>query len=220
MDAESRSRLLALHPALARMSEEGLRDLLANAQLRTAGAGEVIFEERTRCQGFPLLLEGSIRVSKLASNGREILLYRVVPGEACVLTTSCLLGNADYHGRGIAEAKLLLLMLPAPLFARLVAAEEVFRTYVFSLFSERVSELMQLVDAVAFQRLDVRLAGLLLGRGREIHTTHQQLAEDLGSAREIVSRLLKSFAEQGLVALGRERVEILDATRLRALVQP
>src|SRR5512138_221840 len=219
MDAELRSRLLTLHPAIAAMSEHGLGDLLGKGQLRTADAGDVIFEERTRCQGFPLLLEGSIRVAKTASDGREILLYRVVPGEACLITTSCLLGSAAYTGRGVAEAKLQFLVVPPPVFARLVATEEAFRTYVFALFSERVSELMQLVDAVAFQRLDRRLAALLLGKGREIRTTHQQLAEDLGSAREIVSRLLKDFADKGLVALGRERIEIRDAKRLRDLAR-
>ncbi|MGA8052419.1 MAG: helix-turn-helix domain-containing protein, partial [Burkholderiales bacterium] len=107
--------------------------------------------------------------------------------------------------------------LPAKTFARLVAEHEPFREYVFSLFSERIAELMQLVEAVAFQRLDQRLAALLLGKGKVVASTHQQLADELGSVREIVSRLLKTFAEQRLVALGRERIEILDAPGLRRL---
>lgn len=214
---ELRSRVLALYPAFSELSEEGFGELLAKGDLREVLAGTLMFDERAPCQAFPLLLDGSIRVSKAGAGGREIALYRVVPGEACVLTTSCLLGGSAYGGRGVAETALSLLALPSPLFARLIAAEPAFRKYVFALFSERVSELMQLVEAVAFQRLDRRLASLLLGKGRDLRVTHQQLAEELGSVREIVSRLLKGFAEQGLVALGREHIEVLDARRLREL---
>jgi CRP/FNR family transcriptional regulator, anaerobic regulatory protein len=215
--ADIASRLRALYPHLAALSEAGLRELLRLAQLREAPAGTVMFDESQRCEAFPLLLEGSIRVSKIGSNGREIQLYRVLPGEACVLTSSCLLGNAAYRARGVAESPLTLLALPAGLFMQLLAAESGFRDYVFGLFSERISDLIQLVEAVAFQRLDRRLAQLLLGKGKVLHVTHQQLAEELGSVREIVSRLLGSFADQGLVSLGREQIEVLDARRLREL---
>jgi CRP/FNR family transcriptional regulator len=107
-------------------------------------------------------------------------------------------------------------MLPRELFDELLA-QSAFRDFVFHLFGERIAELMQLVEEVAFRKLDQRLANLLLGKGRVLHTTHQQLADELGSVREMVSRLLKGFAEQGLVQLGREQVEILDAARLRAV---
>ena len=95
--------------------------------------------------------------------------------------------------------------------------EAAFRDFVFALFSERMAELMQLVEEVAFRKLDQRLAALLLGKGRVVHVTHQQLADELGSVREMVSRLLKGFAEQGLVRLGREQVEVLDAAGLRKM---
>jgi CRP/FNR family transcriptional regulator len=134
-----------------------------------------------------------------------------------VITSSCLLGHVAYNARGVAETDLALATLPAPAFSRLVASHDPFREYVFALFSERLAELMALVESVAFQRLDQRLAALLLGKGRVVATTHQGLADELGSVREIVSRLLKSFADQGLVALGRERIEILDAAGLRRL---
>jgi CRP/FNR family transcriptional regulator len=98
-----------------------------------------------------------------------------------------------------------------------VLAEPAFRDFVFALFSERMAELMQLVEEVAFRKLDQRLAALLLGKGRMLRTTHQQLADELGSVREMVSRLLKGFAEQGLVRLGREQVEVLDPAGLRRM---
>ena len=215
--AQIRARLLELYPAFGSLTGAQLDRFFDEAITRIAPAGTVMFDERNTCQAFPLLIEGTIRVSKVAPNGREMQLYRVVPGEACLLSSSCLLGNAPYSARGIAESDLTVVTLPQPLFTRLLAEHEPFRTYVFSLFSDRISELMQLVEAVAFQRLDQRLAALLLGKGRVIRTTHQALAEELGSVREIVSRLLKSFSEQGLVVLERERIEVLNPNGLRAI---
>ena len=132
-------------------------------------------------------------------------------------TSSCLLGHSPYSARGIAETPLALLVLPNALFAQLVAGNALFRDFVFHLFAERIAELMQLVEEVAFHRLDQRLARLLLTRGETIRATHQALAEELGSVREIVSRLLKGFAEQGMVTLGREQIAVIDRAQLQQL---
>lgn len=215
--AAVRGPLVELYPALATMEAARLDALLADALLVRVPAGTVMFDDQQPCQAFPLLLDGSVRVSKVAPNGRELQLYRVVPGEACVLTSSCLLGHSPYSARGVAESDLTMLALTEPLFSRLVAEHEPFRDYVFALFAERISDLMQLVEAVAFQKLDQRLAALLLGKGRVVRTTHQQLADELGSVREIVSRLLKAFAEQGAVVLGREQIEIVNPQALRSV---
>lgn len=161
--------------------------------------------------GFPLLIEGSIKVAKLAASGRELLLYRVAPGGSCIISTSCLLGHSAYNARGIAETPLVLLALPDAAFQSLVVSHAPFRDFVFHLFAERIADLMQLVEEVAFSRLDQRLAKLLLNASSDqVTMSHQQIADELGSVREIVSRLLKGFAEQRLVALGRERIAILD----------
>ncbi len=184
----------------------------------TAPAGAMIFDEHQPCQGFPFILAGCIRVTKAAANGRELPLYRVLPGESCIITSSCLLGHADYNARGIAEAETTLALLPRALFDELLA-QSCFRDFVFRLFSERIADLMQLVTEVAFHKLDQRLANLLLGRGRRVRATHQQLADELGSVREMVSRLLKGFADQGLVSLSREQIEILDPAGLRQIGQ-
>ena len=212
---EIKARLVELYPAFEAMPAKLLDDTVAQAVVRQVPAGTVMFDEKNPCQAFPMLLSGSIRVTKTGANGRELQLYRVVPGESCILSSSCLLGGSPYPARGIAESDVTVVGLGAPIFSRLVAEHEPFRNYVFSLFSERIADLLQLVDAVAFQKLDQRLAALLLGKGKVVHTTHQALADELGSVREIVSRLLKSFAEQGLVSLGREQIEIVDAARLR-----
>jgi CRP/FNR family transcriptional regulator len=162
-------------------------------------AGSQVFAEHQPCQGFPLLLEGSIKVVKQSASGRELMLYRVAPGGSCIISSSCLLGRSDYNARGIAETPLRLLVLPVGGVRAMMLEHPPFRDFVFHLFAERIAELMQLVEEVAFTRLDQRLAKLILARNETVrlNVTHQQLADELGSVREIVSRLLKGFAGAG-----------------------
>ena len=214
-----RNILLQRYPMLGELPAVQLEELLANASSTRVPAGSVIFDENQACQGFPLLLAGSVRVIKASSNGRELQLYRVAPGESCILTSSCLLGRDHYHARGVVEQDAELVLLPAKVFRQLIASSEPFRNYVFDLFSDRLTDLMQLVSAVAFQKTDQRLAALLSGKISPIHATHQALADELGSVREIVSRLLKNFAEQGWVKLGREQIEVLDSDALKSYAE-
>ena len=217
--AVNRENLLKLYPALADLSATDFEALLDPGRQMTLPAGSQIFAEHQPCQGFPLVVEGSIKVLKQAPSGRELLLYRVRPGGSCIITSSCLLGHTDYNARGIAESSLTLLAVPVPLFSRLMREHTPFRDFVFHLFAERISELMQLVEEVAFARLDQRLAKALLAReAATLNLTHQQLADELGSVREIVSRLLKGFAAQGLVSLGREQVTITDRDGLQKML--
>ena len=215
LDSTTQTLLLQRYPMLRELPASQLEDLLANATTMQLPAGTVVFDENQPCQGFPLLLSGSIRIIKAAANGRELQLYRVSPGESCILTSSCLLGHSNYHARGVVEQDVELVALPPPTFRTLLSIHEPFRDYIFSLFSERLTDLMQLVTAVAFQKLDQRLAALLITKPNPIHTTHQALADELGSVREIVSRLLKNFAEQGWVKLGREQIEIVNGPALK-----
>lgn len=216
--AVDRQKLLDFYPALAGLPDAALARLLAPGAAMHIPAGAEIFSERQPCRGFPLILEGCIKVVKLAASGRELVLYRVAPGGSCIITSSCLLGRTDYNARGIAETPLTLLAIPVPDFAALLVKHPPFRDFVFHLFAERIAELMQLVEEVAFARLDQRLAKALLAKnGTVLGITHQQLADELGSVREIVSRLLKGFAAQGLVALGREQVTLLDRDGLQKI---
>ena len=211
-------RLLSLYPALAGLPAERLAALARPEAVMQLPAGTQVFAEHQPCQGFPLLLDGSIKVIKLASSGRELMLYRVSPGGSCIISSSCLLAHTDYNARGIAETPLTLLALPVAEFSRLLVEHAPFRDFVFHLFTERIAELMQLVEEVAFARLDQRLAKLLLARSENtLNVTHQQLADELGSVREIVSRLLKGFAAQGLVTLGREQLSIVDRPGLQKI---
>jgi len=216
---DTKTRLLQQYPMLRELPAAELETLLAAASVVRIPAGAVVFDENQPCQGFPLLLSGSLRVIKAAPSGRELQLYRVVAGESCILTSSCLLGHTRYQARGVSEEALEMVLLPATSFYVLFGKNEAFRNYVFHLFSDRLTDLMQLVTAVAFQKLDQRLARLIVSKPNPIHATHQALADELGSAREIVSRLLKGFSEQGWVRLGREQIEITDPASLKRFAE-
>ncbi len=177
-------------------------------------AGTVVFDVGSPCTGLPLLTRGSIRVVRIGHNGREIMLYRVRPGESCILSASCLLGRLNYSARGVVDSDLTGVSIPPSLFETLVAESVPFRTFIFDLFGARIATLMQLVEEVAFHRLDQRLAAHLVrcfhdAGGMEIVTTHQDLADQVGSVREIVSRVLESFEHQGAISLARSHVTLV-----------
>lgn len=215
LTSDIRELLLQCYPMLGGLPVAELDALLAGSNVMQLPAGTVIFDEDQACQGFPLLLAGNVRVIKSSPNGRELQLYRVGAGESCILTSSCLLGHTSYHARGVVENDVRMVVLSPATFKNLVATQEAFRDYIFALFSERLTDLMQLVSAVAFQKLDQRLAALLATKPSPILTTHQALADELGSVREIVSRLLKNFAEQGWIRLSREQIDVLDVPALQ-----
>jgi CRP/FNR family transcriptional regulator len=219
VSGELRRRLVGRFPLFAELPPATLDELVRGGQEIHAPAGTVLFDERQPCSGFPLVLEGGIRVAKAAPSGRGIVLYRVGPGEGCILSGGCLLGNASYPATGVAESDVALLRIPPALFQKLMMQSEPFRRFVFGMYGDRLSEVMALVEAVAFQRLDARLAQLLIRRGPVVQATHQALADELGSVREIVSRLLRSFEERGWVRLERERVTLLDLKALAAHAQ-
>jgi len=200
--------LLALYPALA---------TLEPAQLGAAlevPAGAVLFTERQACTGFPLVLEGEVRVSKRSAEGRTLELYRVGPGDLCLVSSACLFRRSRLTAEGTATRPTRLQLVPPELFLRWLDHRE-FRDMVLGAFAERMADLGALVDAIAFQRLDERLAAALLGHGPSLAVTHQALAQELGTVREIVTRMLRRFEREGWVALSREQIRILDSGALR-----
>lgn len=175
-----------------------------------------VFREAESCQGFPLLLCGEVRVSRSAPNGRELELYRVLPGEMCLVSSACLFAGQVFNAQGITTQPTRLVVMPPGTF-RAALATETFRDYVLGLFAARMADLTGLIEAVAFQRLDSRLAATLLGHGNQVRTTHQLLADELGTVREIVTRLLHRFERAGWVSLSRECISICDSAALRQL---
>jgi len=214
------ARIAVVYPFLGALPAPLAQRVRTEALVRRLPANERVFSERDACQFFPLVLAGRIRVAKSDPRGRRLKLYEVGPGDSCILTSSCLLSQRAYPAEGVTDTEVELVLLPAPLFAALVEQFEPMRRHVFALFADRLADMMALVESVAFQRLDQRLAARLLGHGTVLRVTHQQLADDLGSAREIVSRVLGQFADEGLIRAGRQEIQVLDAVRLRERTAP
>jgi CRP/FNR family transcriptional regulator len=178
-------------------------------------AGTVLFDVNQPCGGFPIVLEGEVRVSQSSVDGRTLELYRVGAGEICLVSAACLFGDHPMTGRGETLRDSRLLLVPPETFDAWMSAPS-FRRFVLGMFADRMVDLTGMVDAVAFHRLDERLAAALLGHGQELRCTHQQLAEQLGTVREMVTRVLRRFEREGWVALSRERIRILDSVALRS----
>jgi CRP/FNR family transcriptional regulator, anaerobic regulatory protein len=208
-------------PLLATLPQPLLQQL-AQLPLVQLAAGTPVFERHARCGGFPLLLSGAVRVFRPLANGRSIELYRVAPDQPCILSLGCLLGGDAYPACGITAEPTTMVIMPPQMFDECMATVAPFRTALFRLLGERLVNVMLLVEEVATLRLDARLAAALLAHAAHhgnapIPVTHQQLADELGTVREIISRLLDDFARQQMLLLGRGRIEVIAAGKLRQL---
>lgn len=206
-------------PLLRELEPDALRRLADAAQLVRFPPGTVLFRPGEACRTFLIVVAGTVRVQLVTEGGHEIVLYRLAAGDGCVLTTACLLAGVDYVAEAVAESPTEALALPRPAFEALLADSARFRQLVFTAFGDRLREMLLLVAEVAFRRLDARLAGWLLQASRdgEVRATHQAIAVELGTAREVVSRVLKELERRGLVRLGRRSLTILRADALRHL---
>jgi len=160
-----------------------------------------------------MVVGGSIRVQLCTQGGREVLLYRVGAGDTCILTTACLLGGTHYAAEGIAETEVRAFVIPAAGFSRVLDSDAHFRQLVFAHLGQRLAQVMRRIEQIAFGPIDVRLAGILLELTRDgprLALTHQALAAELGTAREVVSRHLKRFEGKGWVRLGRGIIEVTE----------
>jgi CRP/FNR family transcriptional regulator len=207
-------------PHLAEFNDAAVNELLDHAGVIHLPANATAFRHGDTCENYLLILEGRVKVLTRAENGREIVLYRLGAGDSCVLTTSCLFGHASYPAEGIAETGVAALAISAGSFHRVIQSSSHFREFVFSSFSSHLGSLIALVEEVAFGHLDIRLARHLLeydSHGKLLDTTHQQLATELGSAREVISRQLKDFETRGWLKLGRGSIELVDKKALEDL---
>ena len=207
-------------PHLSEINDAVINDLMNNAGTINMPANSTAFHQGDACSNYLLILSGSIKVMTRAENGREIVLYRLGDGDSCVLTTSCLFGNARYPAEGISETDVTALAIPATRFNQAIEHSKPFREFVFNSFSSHLSSLITLVEEVTFGKLDIRLARHLLKLSTDnstLETTHLQLATELGSAREVISRLLKDFESRGWLRLYRGSLEVLDKQSLEKL---
>jgi CRP/FNR family transcriptional regulator len=197
-------------PVLSGMAESHRRRIAESGSCVEIDRGTILFDVGDACSGLGLVLEGCVRVSSVSETGRELVLYRVRPGETCTITASCLMSSEPYPAMGVIEEAVTALIVPENVFHELLRDSDVFRRFAFGIFTARIDHLMELVANVAFHKLDSRIASRLIELGPVIEKTHQELADEVGSSREMVSRILESFSDQGFLILGRKRIEIAD----------
>ena len=206
---------------------EGLSDARAAAR-RVEGvaarfrAGEVLFRPGDPARGWVVIEAGRVRVSLTADTGREVVLYRLGAGDSCLLTTSALLSDETMLAEAVAETDVEARLVPVAAFERLIAEDANFRRAVLCNYAERVADLVVVIQDVLFHALSERLARFLLARARggAIETTHQAIASELGSAREVVTRTLQRFERDGLIRAERGRIAVLDAAGLAKAAAP
>jgi len=199
------------------MNQIQLQKLIAG--LSTAGkrkkfqTGEVIVTEHSRVQSIPMLMEGSVKVVRIDED-RELVLYYLQPGETCVMSFMAGMFNDVHNVRMVAEEACEIAFIPIDQFKAVLREHPDMLTYMFQIYHKRFGELLDLVDAVAFRKMDERLLQFLEKRAevsgsRILTMTHEQLAQELGTAREVVSRLLKQMETKGLLELGRNRIQLM-----------
>jgi CRP/FNR family transcriptional regulator len=220
-ESEMTNRWQSCFPELAKSNDPAIKNLMDSARIVTVPAQEYVCHMGATSENYLLALEGTVRVQLTAPSGREVTLYRVQPGGSCILTTSCLLSGEHFPAEAIAETNVTALTIDKQRFQQALDESAEFRRFVFANISKRLADIIRRMEAVTFTAIDKRLAGALidsLASGRVSSITHQALAVELGTAREVISRHLKRFEADGLISLGRGRIEITDPEKL-ALVR-
>ncbi len=218
LDQKHLTRIALSLPFLQDSTDPLTREFSRAAYYVRIPAGREIFVEGDHVDGIALMMSGSVRVYKIGETGREITLYRFGEGESCVITANAILNTSNFPAIAVVEKVAEAVMIPAGTFSDWVRRYDAWRNFVFNLNAQRLSSMMQIVDQVAFQRMDRRIAVLLLERAKAanpIEITHQLIANELGSSREVISRLLIDFAERGMIRLSRGEIEVLDAEKLQ-----
>lgn len=209
------SKLTALFPNLGANSAL-IKHILDKGIIQSFPAATPIYWEGDACSHIAFLLSGEIRVYKSGQTGREITLYEIGPGDTCILNASCILSSSNYPANAVTRSQVDALLLPAREFQKLMAEYVEIRNFVFSLLSMRFSEVMALLEEVAFNRMDERLNEYLVEKSENnlLEATHQVIANDLGTSREVISRLLKEMERQGKVQLARNSIRLLDQSNI------
>lgn len=220
-DSTSTPEWMDHFPALRAITDPAWLQAARQAQLKHYKPGKVVFSAGEPCTYYPLVIEGTISVQKISEDGHEITLYHIQPSHHCELTTSCLLGGTCYHASGITTTDVRVVLIPNQAFLNALAGSESFRNYIYHTIDSGMNELVELVETVAFGPMDRRIARYLLDSSQisnPIKITHHHLATELGTAREVVSRLLKHFEHLGLIKLGRGQIRVIDQHHLSKLI--
>ncbi len=186
-------------------------ELISAGQPRSIPRGSRIYTEGDVCSAIAFILSGEVRVYKIGETGREITLYEIGPGDTCILNASCILAQTSYPANAVATSDVDALLVPSAAFQKIVLRHEEMRDFIFTLLSQRLANVMELVEEVAFGRMDERLMQYLIEKSdnNSLETTHQKIANDLGTSREVISRLLKDFERKRQVRLSRNSITLL-----------
>lgn len=202
-------------PQFIENSDKGVELLMDSSSLVTFPAGRQLFYPGSSCENYLLVLAGAVKVQIMSESGREVLLYHVRSGDSCVLTTSCMLSGDCYPAEGLTEGEVTAFAMSSHAFYRCIEQSSFFREFVFKNFSSRLSNLIGRMEAVVFDTIDQRIGKALLATGdKVIVKTHHELAYELGTAREVISRHLKNFESYGWVNLKRGTIEIMNREAL------
>ena len=219
LDANQFNRITLVMPFLQKADASLINDLKQYAQFAKIPAGHDVFVDGDRVDGIALLLSGAVRVYKIGETGREITLYRFGLGQSCILSANAILSDKSFPAIATVEEDAEAVMVPADVFRAWVNKYELWREFVFNLLSERLSTVMTVVDEVVFKRMDRRVASLVLNQAKvqnPMRITHQEIAAELGSSREVISRILEDFSKDGLIESGRGIIEVLDLEGLES----
>ena len=218
MPTNSRNQSVKETLSFLDLAEPKLVDLFfEHAQYINISAGEHLLMEGQECGILGFVLSGRARVYKLGENGREITLFRVEKGGGCILAASCILNDQPYPAFAIAETDMQAIAVPSDTFKCWVKKYPFWQNFVFQLMNQRITSVITLIEEVAFRRVDSRVAEYLaesVNGTAEIHTTHQKIAADLGTSREVVSRILKDFEHRGWIALSRNSIQVQNVAAL------
>lgn len=222
MSGLTTARFVDAFPFLAALGEETCASFQPHIGFASIPAGQHVCWEGDICPQLAIVLSGSMRVYKVGENGRAITLYRIGRNDSCILTASCILSQTRFPALAVVEQAVEVAVIPAARLREWVAQHEVWRNYVFDLMSQRLADVITTLNEVAFRRVDARIAEWLLKRAAQqtqVAITHQELASELGTAREVVSRILKDFERENLLALNRGVVALLDRGGLQRKAQ-
>lgn len=212
--------LLQLFPQFSSLVDKTGQSVLVQSNINEVAANTTVFRQGDQCKNYFLIIEGSVKVFSRAENGREIVLYKIERGESCVLTTTCLLGKQRYPAEGVTETWVKFLSIPGELILDAINTSPHIREFIFASHSERLSSLIAFIGEVVFSRIDVRLAKYLLesaGKDNNVIKTHQTLATELGSAREVISRQLKDFERRTIISISRGSIKLIDRNQLQVI---
>lgn len=219
INSQQFERIIHALPILKHADQGLLHEFQQAAIFMRIPNGHDVFIEGDHVDAIALLISGVVRVYKIGETGREITLYRFGNGESCILTANAILSQKNFPAVATVEKEAEAVMIPADTFREWVRRYDLWREFIFELLSQRLSAVMEIVEEVAFRRMDTRLVSLLLERSLRsdlIHITHQEIAGELGTSREVISRILEDFSSQGIIQVSRGNIKILEREALQA----